>query len=263
MRLYKVEGIVLRRRNLGEADRLVTILSRDRGKMTLVARGARRPRSRLGGRLEPPTRFRALVVEGRSLDVISQVEVLDAHARLRDGLERMGATAVVLELADRALADRHPHPEVYRLLVDALGLLRAGADRLAGLWFTARLLVLTGHRPAVGRCSVCGRRLRGAAVWSAALGGSLDGACRSRDPRAVAVTPRATALLAFLLDARPAALRRLYPPKADWDAVEECLRSYAEACWETRFRAPAVVGRLRDAARVAEGAAAAVRGRRT
>ena len=56
MGLYKVEGIVLRRRNLGEADRLVTILSRDRGKLTVVARGARRPRSRLGGRLEPATR---------------------------------------------------------------------------------------------------------------------------------------------------------------------------------------------------------------
>ncbi len=253
MRLYKVEGIVLRRRNLGEADRLVTILSRDRGKMTVVARGARRPRSRLGGRLEPPTRFRALVVEGRSLDVISQVEVLDAHARLRDGLERIGATAVVLELADRALAERHPHPEVYRLLVDALGLLRVGVDDLAGLWFAARLLVLTGHRPAVDQCAVCGRRLRGRAAWSATLGGCLDEACRSRDPRATPVAPRAIALLAFLLDARPAGVCRLYPAGDETGAVGDLLRRYAEVCWEARFRAPAVLSRLREAARVAEG----------
>lgn len=94
MGLYKIEAVVLRRRNLGEADRLVTVLSRDRGKLVLVARGARRPRSRLGGRLEPPTRFRALVAEGRTLDVVSQVEVLDAHAALRNDLERMGSAAV-------------------------------------------------------------------------------------------------------------------------------------------------------------------------
>ncbi|MGH2669785.1 MAG: DNA repair protein RecO [bacterium] len=257
MGLYKIEGIVLRRRDLGEADRLVTVLSRDRGKLTVVAKGARRPRSRLGGRLEPPSRFRALVAEGRSLDIISQVEVLDAQAPLRDDLDRMGATAVVLELADRALADRHAHPEVYRLLVDALGLLRAGAadpaPDMAGLWFAARLLVLTGHRPATGRCAVCGRRIRGRPAWSATLGGCLDDACRGRDPRATSMTPGAAALVAFLLDARPAALRHVHPTQDESTAVAEYLHGYAEVCWETRLRAPAVVGRLRDAARVAEG----------
>ncbi len=257
MGLYKIEGIVLRRRNLGEADRLVTVLTRDRGKLTVVAKGARRPRSRLGGRLEPPTRFRALVAEGRSLDIISQVEVLDAQAPLRDDLERMGATAVALELADRALADRHPHPEVYRLLMEALGLLRAGADEpardLAGIWFAARLLVLTGHRPATERCAVCGKRIRGRRGWSATLGGCLDDACRTRDPRAASMTSAAAALVGFLLDARPAALRHVRPARDEALAVAEHLRAYAEACWEARLRAPAVVGRLRDAARVAEG----------
>ncbi len=244
MGLYKVEGIVLRRRNLGEADRLVTVLSRDRGKLTVVARGARRPRSRLGGRLEPPTRFRALVAEGRSLDVISQVDVLDPNAALRDDLGRMGAAAVVLELADRALADRHPHPDVYRLLVEALDLLHKSDGELAGLWFAARLLVLTGHRPAVTRCAVCGRRIRGGAAWSSTLGGTVDTTCRVRDPHAVAVTPRVVALLAFLLDARGAAVRRLAPGPGEPAAAEGLLRAYAEVCWETRLKAPGVVGRL-------------------
>ncbi|MGQ0550130.1 MAG: DNA repair protein RecO [Armatimonadota bacterium] len=255
MGLYKIEGIVLRRRNLGEADRLVTVLSRDRGKLTVVAKGARRPRSRLGGRLEPPTRFRALVAEGRSLDIISQVEVIEAHAPLRDDLDRMGATAIILELADHALAERHAHPEVYRLLVDALALVHAGTalpPDLAGLWFAARLLVLTGHRPATTRCAVCGRRIRGRPVWSATLGGCLDEACRTRDPRVMSMTPGVAALLAFLLDARPAALRHVHPSRDESAAVAECLRGYAEVCWDARLRAPAVVGRLREAARVAE-----------
>lgn len=245
MGLYKVEGVVLRRRSLGEADRLVTILSRDRGKLTVVARGARRPRSRLGGRLEPATRFRALVAEGRSLDIISQVEVLDAFAALRADLDRLGAAAIILEYADQALAERHAQAEVYTLLVEALALLRMGARDLAPLWFVARLLVLTGHRPAVDRCAVCGKPLRGERWWSAALGGGLDAACRRRDPRAVPLSPAAVALLRFLLDARYPAVRRAHPGPPQRGELAEALRRYAEVCWETQFRAPGVVGRLR------------------
>ncbi|MBM3469856.1 MAG: DNA repair protein RecO [Armatimonadetes bacterium] len=243
MGLYKIEAVVLRRRNLGEADRLVTVLSRDRGKLVLAARGARRPRSRLGGRLEPPTRFRALVAEGRTLDVVSQVEVLDAHVALRNDLERMGSVAVVLEMADRALAERNPHPEVYGLLRDALTLLEGGHE-CAGLWFAARLLALTGHRPTVSRCPACGQRLRGAAVWSSALGGCVHATCASTDPRAIPVAPAALALLRFLLDARPPAVRRLAPASAVRSAVAGLLFGYAETCWETRLRSPAVVRAL-------------------
>ncbi|MDR7533312.1 MAG: DNA repair protein RecO [Armatimonadota bacterium] len=248
MGLYVLEGIVLRRRSLGEADRLVTLFSRDRGKVTAVARGARRPRSRLGGRLEPPARVRALVAEGRTLDVLAQVEVLDAYPPLRRDLERMAATALVLELVDRALADRHPHPDVYRLLQDALGLLVQGAGDLACVWFLARLLVLTGYRPVVGRCAACGNRTRGEVAWSAILGGGLDASCQARDPQATPLDARAAALLAFLLDARPAAVRRLRPPARALAAAGRALRRTAEAAWEVRLRAPAVIGRLRETA---------------
>ena len=248
MGLYKIEGIVLRRRNLGEADRLVTVLTRDRGRMTAVARGARRPRSRLGGRLEPATRFRALVAEGRSLDVISQVDVLDARAGLRRNLDRMGVVSVLLEFADRSQADRQPAPEVFRLLEAALDLVEHGVTDLAWLWFAARLLVLTGHRPEVARCVVCGGRLRDALVWSVTLGGCAHAACGARDPRAAAIPQAAAALLAFLLDARPAAVAATSPTGRETEVVGDLLQGYAEHCWETRFRSPAVWGRLREMA---------------
>ncbi|MDR7556174.1 MAG: DNA repair protein RecO [Armatimonadota bacterium] len=248
MGLYTLEGVVLRRRNLGEADRLVVLFSRERGKVTVVARGARRPRSRLGGRLEPPARVRALVAEGRTLDVLAQVDVLDAYPALRQDLDRVATTALVLELVDRALADRQPHPDVYRLLLEALELLVQGGGDLACAWFLARLLVLTGHRPAVGRCAVCGARTRGPVAWSAALGGSLDAACRQHDPQAFPLDGRTVGLLAFLLDARPSAVRRLRPPTRDLVAATRALHQMAEAVWEVRLRAPAVVGRLRETA---------------
>lgn len=245
MGFYKAEGIVLRRRNLGEADRLVTVLMHDRGKVTVVARGARRPRSRLGGRLEPPTRFRALVGEGRSLDVISQVEVIDSHSALRNDLERMGQTAVVLELADRALAEREPHPEAFRLLAWTLELLAGEAASPTVAWFAARLLDLTGHRPSVDRCAACGHPLEGTLLWSRYLGGCVDQACALKDPLSVPVSSATLAVLRFLLVAAPNALRRFSPPASSLAEAEDLLRGYAEACWETRLRAPGVVRRLR------------------
>jgi DNA repair protein RecO (recombination protein O) len=248
MGLYKIEGVVLRRRNLGEADRLVTVLSRDRGKMTVAARGVRRPRSRLGGRLEPATRFRALMAEGRTLDVVSQVDVLESYSAMRDDLERLGVVAVLLELTDRALADRQPHVEVYRLLLSALGLVQGRAADIAWRWYAARLLVLTGHRPAVTRCAVCGGRLREAVAWSAVLGGCVHPACGARDPHASVVAQPVAALVAFLLDARPAAVERAAVSPRDLSAAGELLRVYAEVCWESRLRAPAVIGRLRTPA---------------
>jgi DNA repair protein RecO (recombination protein O) len=242
--LYKIEAVVLRRRNLGEADRIVTLLSSDRGKVTAVARGARRPRSRLGGRLEPTVRVRALLAEGRSLDIISQVEVIDAHRPLRDDLGRLGDASVMLEMADRAIEDSQPHPDVFRLLVEALGLLRAGVSDLAVVWFAARLMTLTGHQPAVDRCAICGNKIRGRAAWSATLGGCLDETCRRRDPRAVAISSGAVALLRFLAEAPHPALRRIRPLPAHRAEVAEHLRRFAEARWEVRLRAPDVVGQV-------------------
>lgn len=242
---YKIEGVVLRRRNLGEADRLVTILTRDRGKLTVAARGARRPKSRLGGRLEPGVRVRALVAEGRTLDLISQVEVLDARAALRRDLDRMGVVSVVLELADRALADRHPHPDAYRLLLQALDLVDRSPAGPAWPWFAARLLVATGHRPTVTLCAVCGRRLRGTTVWSILLGGCAHEGCAARDPHASAIPQAAAALLGFLLDAGPAALLRWSSAPRELELVSDLIRAFAEAAWDIRLRAPGILRRMR------------------
>jgi DNA repair protein RecO (recombination protein O) len=245
---YKTEGVVLRRRNLGEADRLVTVLTRDRGKLTVAARGARRPKSRLGGRLEPAVRVRALVAEGRTLDLISQVEVLDARAALRRDLDRMGVVSVLLELADRALADRHPHPDAYRLLLQALDLVESSPAGPAWPWFAARLLVATGHRPTVTQCAVCGRRLRGNTAWSVLLGGCVHPGCAARDPHASTIPQAAAALLGFLLDAGPAALLGMSSAPRELALVSDLLRSFAEAAWDARLRAPGILRRMQPGA---------------
>jgi DNA repair protein RecO (recombination protein O) len=175
----------------------------------------------------------------------------------------MGIAAVMLEMADRAIEDEQPHPEIYGLLVEALALVRRGVSELAGVWFAARLLRMSGHRPAADRCVVCGNRLRGDAVWSASLGGCLDQACRARDPRAAPISRGAVALLRFLLDAPDAAVRRMAPGPPQRAELAEHLRRFAETRWEVRLRAADVVGRMmgRIAGRMGDAEAGARAGR--
>src|SRR5574341_1723464 len=108
MPVYKAEGIVLRRVNLGEADRIVTLLTREYGRLSAVAKGARKPKSRFVGRLELFTHLRGLLAQGRTLDVVSQVEVVDPFPAVRTDLGRMSAASFVAEVTDRALPERDP-----------------------------------------------------------------------------------------------------------------------------------------------------------
>src|SRR2546430_16308401 len=100
MPVYKAEGIVIRRANLGEADRLVTLFCLDHGKVTVAARGARKMKSRFVGRLELFSHVRALLAVGRTLDVVSQGEVAATFLMVRQDLDRLRVTRVVVGSAD-------------------------------------------------------------------------------------------------------------------------------------------------------------------
>src|SRR2546426_4972427 len=114
MPVYKAEGIVIRRANLGEADRLVTLFCLDHGKVTVAARGARKMKSRFVGRLELFSHVRALLAVGRTLDVVSQVEVAATFSMLRQNLDRLGYAGFGVELVDRAPPDPGPGPDLFR-----------------------------------------------------------------------------------------------------------------------------------------------------
>lgn len=243
MPVYRVEAIVLRRTPLGEADRVVTLFCRDQGKVAAVARGARRPGSRLAGRLEPFSRVRALLAVGRTLDVVTQVEVAASRARVREDLDRLSAAAFAVEVVDRATDERQPAPEIFDVLDRALGAIETGDPELAALWAAAQVLVRSGYAPQLARCQVCGRAAPAGAL-SLALGGVLCGAHRQRDPAAEPLSARARGALEHLLDAAA-------PPAdpAAWDRrvreeVGRALRRYLEYRLETTLRVPAVARRL-------------------
>jgi DNA repair protein RecO (recombination protein O) len=154
--LYRDAGIVLRTHRLGEADRIVTLLARDHGKVRAVAKGIRKTKSRFGGRLEPPAHVDVLLYAGRELDVVTQVETVNAFGGVRDDFDRLTRAIAMLEAVDQVTLEREPNPALYRMLVGALDALTSRDAPLVVPAFFFKLLALEGYRPQVESCTACG-----------------------------------------------------------------------------------------------------------
>jgi DNA repair protein RecO (recombination protein O) len=206
--LYRDEAVVLRTQKLGEADRIVTLLTRANGRVRAVAKGVRRTSSRFGSRLEPFTHVDLQLAEGRSLDVVTQAETLQPFAaQIGSDYERYTAGTAMLETAERLVVeDREPALQQFLLLIGAL---RAMCDtgRPAGQVldaFLLRSLAVAGYAPSFEACARCG--VEGPhRAFSPAAGGMLCSACRL--PGSAAPAAETVALLGALLT-------------GDWDLVE-------------------------------------------
>jgi DNA repair protein RecO (recombination protein O) len=160
------DAIVLRARPLGEADRVYTLLTRERGKVDAVAKGVRRPRSAMSGRLEPLAEIRVALHKGRSLDVITEVRTITSYW---DGLVRPDALATASLFAETIDLFCEPDlalPEIYALLAGAIGAVAASASP-AGLVprFQLRLLHALGLAPADDVCVRCGAGFTDHGAW--------------------------------------------------------------------------------------------------
>ena len=149
--LYRDVGVVLRTYKLGEADRIVVLLTAEHGKVRAVAKGVRKTTSKFGARLEPMSHVRLLLYRGRELDIVSQAESVEPLAPLLSSLDRASQGMAVLEAADQLSLEREPAPQLYRMLV---GVLRTIAERPAPLVVPAfywKLLAAEGLRPRARR----------------------------------------------------------------------------------------------------------------
>lgn len=157
---YRAEAIVLRTHKLGEADRIITLLTRDRGKVRAVAKGVRRTKSKFGARLEPFSRVDLLVFAGKNLDIITQAESLNAYGQdlaLDYSLWTAGQT--MLETADRLTPEESISAESqYLLLVGALRTLVTGehASSMVLDAYLLRSLSMAGYAPTLDACVICG-----------------------------------------------------------------------------------------------------------
>jgi DNA repair protein RecO (recombination protein O) len=181
-RSLRAEAIVLRSIRYGEADRILHLYTTSYGRLSAIAKGARRARSRFGARLEPFFHIQVILHEGRGeLHTVTGVDTVTAHAGLREHAATIDAAARACDAVARLFETPDPHPEVFRLLANELTLLDldvAHARLATGLAFRLKLLLAAGIVPQLGSCAGCGEseHLRG---FSAAAGGVVCSACEA------------------------------------------------------------------------------------
>lgn len=218
MPTFRDEAIVLRTYQLGEADRIINLLTRQHGKIRAVARGVRRTSSKFGARLEPFSHIDVQLAEGRgSLDVVTQVETLHA-GMLGTDYDRFTAAEVLVEAADRLVTeDRTPALQQYRLLLGALLALGDPTRPAAAIVdsYLLRSLAVAGWAATLGECSNCGVVGETALWFSPQGGGTVCALCRP--PSSVRVDGEALAHLGALMS-------------GDWAGVQETSTPIANRC---------------------------------
>ena len=149
---------MLRTHKLGEADRIVSVLTRHHGKVRAVAKGVRKTKSRFGARLEPPTHLQLQLYEGRSeLHIIDQAETVDHFRAIREDLDRLTHAVSMLEVADQLGLEGEPNPGLYQMLLGALRALAGHSGPLVVPGFFFKVLALEGFRAVTDRCIECDR----------------------------------------------------------------------------------------------------------
>ncbi|MGH2716583.1 MAG: DNA repair protein RecO [Thermoleophilaceae bacterium] len=181
-RSYKTEAIVLRSIRYGEADRVLHLYTPDRGRVGAVAKGVRRVKSRLGGRLEPLSRVRLVMYEGRGeLSTISQADSVQAHAALRERRASLERATQACEAVLRLLDSTESNRPAYNLLCHELALLDRSAEaagRAQALAFRLKLLLAAGFAPELASCADCGEAEH-LGAYSPSAGGVVCAGCEA------------------------------------------------------------------------------------
>lgn len=247
-RSYRTEAIILRRLNLGEADRLLTAFSLENGKVRLVAKGVRRPRSRKAGHLELASRVEMMVARGRELDIVTQAQVIDSYPRLREDLERFAHASYALELLDRSTVDREVNKGLYRLLMNTLGRLDAGANSASALrHYELQLVELIGYRPELFRCVGCGEQIQAQdQFFSPGEGGALCPKCGVQRQSAVRISLSALKVLRHFQRNPFEAVQDLRIRPQVHAEVEGLMEDYLSYILERKLNSPAFVRHVRS-----------------
>ena len=255
---YTVQAVILRSRDYGETNRMITLFSREEGKLLAVAKGVRKPRAKLAAALQHFARVEAQLARGRRFDVITQVRVREAFYGLRANMEAFAYANYFAELLDASLAERQQKPTLYDLLVDALAGLAAGdPPDLLARYVEISLVSVLGYLPQLTHCAHCGVGLAfigegGRPVWpqwlgfSAAQGGALCTDCLPHVPGARRIAAGVVQVSQVLLAHGVTAARELPLSDRLRRDLEHTYRDYLEYRLETRLHSTRFLRELAD-----------------
>lgn len=210
MATYKAEAIVLRAHDLGEADRIVSMITAGKGLRRAVAKGVKRTKSKFGARLEPFSHIHAVIYEGRNLDTVTQVEILNAHTSIREDYHKYLYGEAMLEMVEKSLQESQVVPRLFEALRLSLEALDGEVTRLALLLaaFELKVCALIGYHPHLHECVHCGRGVREEkASLDLRGGGIVCSKCSAGADSDVSLHPEVLDLMRHLLEAPMEAIR--------------------------------------------------------
>lgn len=238
MPAYPLRALVLRKTKLGEADLILTLLAADGRQVRAVAKGARKPKSRFGARVEPYTVLDLLLHTGRSLEVIAEARTVDSHEALRADFDRTTHASVVADLLDKVSVEGQTDERLYGLALASLGAMETVAvgDLLAvTVGFLVKAMAMLGYRPQLDECVECGAE--GGALFALEAGGVLCERCAPLEPGVLPVSADALRALSDLLASRMADIPSLGIPA---EVQRECfglLRAFVATHVPARLKA--------------------------
>ena len=195
--VYKTKGIILKRTNLGEADRIVTIFTQKFGKIKVLAKGVRKTLSKMAGHLEPFCLTRLQIAEGRNLDIITSAEVEECFFGIRSNLEKTQTCFYIAEIVDKMVEEGQAHPEIFDLLVSTFTHADDLNESLLISYFEINFLAEMGFRPELYECTHCQQKLTpGQNNFDFSRGGLVCSECGSGRP----VSDETIKLIRYSLD---------------------------------------------------------------
>ncbi len=237
-RTYQTEAVILRRRNWGEADRILTLFTPQRGKVRVRAVGVRKPGSRKAGHLELFHRANLFLAKGRDFDIVTQAETVDAFARLREDLVRSAAASYTVELLDRLSPEESENYTAYRLLVRTLEELAGGGEPgLVLRCYDMKLLECTGYRPELALCTVGGEEIRAEnQFFSPERGGAVCPRCAERAEGRLPISLAALRVLRHIQRCPIEEGLKLEVRKTTLEELEGVLQRYIQYVLESPLR---------------------------
>jgi DNA repair protein RecO (recombination protein O) len=251
LRSFRVAAIVLKHTDYGEADRILTIFTREKGKLRVIAKGVRKVHSRKGGHLEPFTHVSLQLAEGRNWPLVSQAEAQHIYDGLTKDLETIGYASYAVELADRFTFEEEENAPIFNLLKNTLTRLDSGDPaQLVIRYYEIRLLDLLGFRPELNSCVVTGEEIQPQdQYFSAALGGVVSPGAGKDLAGAVPVSVRALKYLRhFQRSSYREATRAVLAPEVQQE-LEVLMQYYLTYLLERGLNTPSFLRRVRREAK--------------
>jgi len=245
-RSFRVEAVVLRHWDYGETDRMVVLFTREKGKLTALAKGVRKPLSRKAGHLEPFTRLSVQLAQGSSIPIITQAETIDGHVSLRQELTLIGQAAYVLEVVERFTFEGEENRSLYQLIVHTLQRLSAAVQpELVLRYFDVHLLAAVGYQPQLFYCVGCKKEIMPQdQYFSSVLGGVLCPTCGKNVIGAHAISMNGLKYLRHFQRSNFSEASQAHLSQAIAFELENIIHAYYSYLLEQQLNSPAFLRRV-------------------